>query len=197
MCKIARGGDYSDDVSSFANGTNDREACSKRWIAALVRVNCEKRTSSLLNKTGYETFVPTLQEIHEWSDRKKKVNRLLMPMIVFIRATVKDELWLRNQSYISKLLALPGSDEDKKRLATPIPDSQISQLQHLLSSANDNVSIESHSFVNGDEVEVICGPLKGITGFVQIAANSHTLLIEVGFLGYAKISIEKTFLRKI
>ncbi len=28
--------------NSFVNGTNDREAYPKRWIAALVQMNCEK-----------------------------------------------------------------------------------------------------------------------------------------------------------
>lgn len=27
---------------SFVDGTNDREAYPKRWVAALVQVNCEK-----------------------------------------------------------------------------------------------------------------------------------------------------------
>lgn len=57
---------------SFVNGTNDREAYPKRWIAVLVQMNCEKKASTLLNKSGYETYIPIQQEIHQWSDRKKK-----------------------------------------------------------------------------------------------------------------------------
>ena len=57
---------------SFANGTNDREAHPKFWIAALVQVNCEKKTATRLGKAGYDTYIPTQQEIHQWSDRKKK-----------------------------------------------------------------------------------------------------------------------------
>ena len=63
---------YPKVEKSFVNGTNDREACPKRWIAVLVQMNCEKKTSTLLNKAGYETYIPTQQEIHQWSDRKKK-----------------------------------------------------------------------------------------------------------------------------
>lgn len=109
-------------AESLVNGTNDREAYPKRWIAVLVQVNCEKKTATRLGKVGYETYIPTQQEVHQWSDRKKKVDRLIMPMVVFVRATENEEEWLRNQSFIHKLLALPGSDEDKKRFATPIPD---------------------------------------------------------------------------
>ena len=33
---------------SFVNGTSDREAHPKRWIAVLVQVNCEKKTATFL-----------------------------------------------------------------------------------------------------------------------------------------------------
>ena len=135
MNKIAVGGYIHKGESSLVNGTNDREACPKRWIAVLVQVNCEKKTATRLGKVGYETYIPTQQEVHQWSDRKKKVDRLIMPMLVFVRATVREEEWLRDQSYIHKLLALPGSDEDKKRFATPIPDNQIERLKFLLENA--------------------------------------------------------------
>lgn len=65
---------YNKIEESFANGTNDREACQKRWIAVLVQMNCEKKTATLLEKAGYETYIPIQQEIHQWSDRKKKIN---------------------------------------------------------------------------------------------------------------------------
>ena len=151
---------------SFANGTNDREAYPKRWIAVLVQMNCEKKASTLLNKSGYETYIPVQQEIHQWSDRKKKVNRLIMPMVVFVRATVSEEEWLRNQSYIYKLIALPGSDEDKRKLATPIPDYQIDRLKFMLENAELEVTIVSNLKV-GDAVQVVIGPLRKLEGVIS------------------------------
>ena len=35
---------------TFADGTNDGEAVPKRWIAALVKMNCEKQVSNKLAK---------------------------------------------------------------------------------------------------------------------------------------------------
>lgn len=176
---------------SFANGTNDREAYPKRWIAVLVQMNCEKKASTLLNKSGYETYIPIQQEIHQWSDRKKKVNRLIMPMVVFVRATVSEEEWLRNQSYIYKLIALPGSDEDKRKFATPIPDYQIDRLKFMLEKAETEVTIVSN-FNVGDNVFVIDGPLKGLEGIVSEADDKHSILvILIDGLGYACVRIAK------
>ena len=181
-------------AESLVNGTNDREAYPKRWIAVLVQVNCEKKTATRLGKVGYETYIPTQQEVHQWSDRKKKVDRLIMPMVVFVRATENEEEWLRNQSFIHKLLALPGSDEDKKKFATPIPDNQIERLKFLLENAESEVTIVSN-FKVGDSVRVISGPLKGLEGVVSEADEKSSIVgVRIDGLGYACVKIAKNYL---
>ena len=181
-------------AESLVNGTNDREAYPKRWIAVLVQVNCEKKTATRLGKVGYETYIPTQQEVHQWSDRKKRVDRLIMPMVVFVRATVREEEWLRDQSYIHKLLALPGSDEDKKKFATPIPDNQIERLKFLLEKAETEVTFVSN-FKVGDSIRVISGPLQGLEGVVSEADKKSSIVgIQIDGLGYACVKIAKNYL---
>ena len=181
---------------SFVNGTNDREAYPKHWIAVLVQVNCEKKTATRLGKVGYETYIPTQQEVHQWSDRKKKVDRLIIPMVIFVRATVREEKWLRDQSYIHKLLALPGSDEDNKKFATPIPDNQIERLKFLLENAESEVTIISN-FKVGDSVRVISGPLKGLEGVVSEADEKSSIVgMQIDWLGYACVKIAKSCLQR-
>lgn len=177
---------------SFADGTNDREAYPKRWIAVLVQMNCEKRTATQLSKAGYETYIPIQQEVHQWSDRKKKVDRLIIPMVVFVRATIVEEEWLRNQSYIFKLLALPGTDEDKKKFATPIPDYQIERLKFLLKNAESEVTFVSNLKI-GDAVRVASGPLKGRDGVISVADEKSSIVgVMINGLGYACVKILKT-----
>lgn len=173
---------------SFVNGTNDREAHPKRWIAVLVQVNCEKKTASQFNKAGYETYIPIQQEVHQWSDRKKKIDRLIMPMVVFVRATEHEEEWLRNQSYVYKLLAMPGSDEAKRKFATPIPDYQIERLKFLLENAESEVTIVSNLKV-GDAVQIVSGSLKGLEGYVAREKGETRFYIAIDCLGCASVEI--------
>ena len=187
-------GNVHKEKASFVYGTNDCEACPRRWIAVLVQVNCEKRTATLLGKAGYENYVPIQQEIRQWSDRKKKVDRLIMPMVVFVRATEQEEVWLRDQSYIHKLLALPGTDEDKKGFATTIPDCQIERLKFLLENAETEVTIVSN-FRVGDSVRVTSGPLNGLEGVVSEADEKSSIVgIQIDGLGYACVKIAKNYL---
>ena len=60
-------------IGASVNGTDDREARPKRWIAALVQVRSEKAVGEKLTRLGIENYVATQWEIHQWSDRKKKV----------------------------------------------------------------------------------------------------------------------------
>ena len=181
-------------AESLVNGTNDREAYPKRWIAVLVQVNCEKKTATRLGKAGYETYIATQQEVRQWSDRKKKIDRLTMPMVVFVRATVREEEWLRDQSYIYKLLALPGSDEDKRKFATAIPDYQIERLRFLLKNAETDVVFEN-KFKIGDAVRVISGPLKGLEGSITSEKGKSKFFISIDFLGCASVEVTQNNLQ--
>lgn len=194
MNKIIVASEIRKGSDSFVNGTNDGEAYPKRWIAVLVHTNCEKKTATQLGKVGYETYIPMQQEVHQWSDRKKIVDRIIMPMVVFVRATVIEEEWLREQSYIFKLLALPGSDEDKRKFATPIPDYQIERLKFLLENAESEVTLVSNLKV-GDTVRVISGPLKGLEGVVSAADEKSSIVgVMIDGLGYACVKITKNHL---
>ena len=44
-----------------------------RWYALSVRSRHEKKAHAELRERGFETFLPLIEEIHAWSDRKKKV----------------------------------------------------------------------------------------------------------------------------
>ena len=189
MNEITKECDVCKEKDSFVNGTNDREAYPKRWVAALVQMNCEKKVASKLDKLGITNYMPIQKEVHQWSDRKKIIDRIVIPMVVFVRATVLEEKWIREQSYIFKLLALPGTDEDKKKFATPIPDYQIERLKFLLENAVCQVTIEKPLHI-GDNVQIIRGPLKGLIGkLCRLNGNKQVVAILLDCLGYACVEI--------
>ena len=71
-------------TESLVNGTNDREAHPKVWIAALVQMNRERKSADKLSKIGISTYVPIQEEVHQWSDRRKKITRVVIQMVVFV-----------------------------------------------------------------------------------------------------------------
>ena len=179
MNKIAVESDVRKERSSFVNGTNDREAYPKRWVAALVHTNCEKKVATKLEKLGIENYVAIQTEEHQWSDRKKKIDRIVIPMVVFVRLAKNEEDEFRRLPFIMKFISYPGSNE----LATPIPDNQIEQLRFLLEHSEYPITFCNNIEV-GDTVRVVKGPLKGFIGYCYGVSNSE-VAIHLDMLGYA------------
>lgn len=90
---------------------------TKHWVAALVQMNTEKKVSSLLSNLGYTNYVPTQTEIRQWSDRKKKIEKIVIPMVVFISVDKEEEKKLRK--YPTFINSSPIPDK-KNRLSSPM-----------------------------------------------------------------------------
>lgn len=191
MNKIAVESDVRKERSSFVNGTNDREAYPKRWVAALVHTNCEKKVATKLEKLGIENYVAIQTEEHQWSDRKKKIDRIVIPMVVFVRLAKNEEDEFRRLPFIMKFISYPGSNE----LATPIPDNQIEQLRFLLEHSEYPI-IFCNNIEVGDTVRIVNGPLKGFIGHCCGVSNSE-IAIHIELLGYATTYISKTHIENI
>ncbi len=184
------------DLKSFANGTNDREAHPKFWIAALVKMNYERKAEVKLNKLGFETYLPIQKEERQWSDRKKIIDRIVIPMVIFIKISPKEDEIIRNYSFIRKLLTLPGA----KGISSPIPDEQIEDLRYLLDKAESEVSFISDitDMKIGDKVQIIRGTLKGLIGELRLIDRMFPkIVIRIDGLGYASVSVSLSFVEKI
>ena len=109
--------------------TDGRVAHPKNWIAVLVKMNAEKKVSARLNAMGLENYVPVQREIRRWSDRNKVIDRVVIPMVVFVKVDLCDESLLRTCSFIHKILSYPG----QKKPAV-IPEEQIETFTQKLQS---------------------------------------------------------------
>ena len=166
-------------------GTTDREAHPQRWVAALVQMCTEKKVGDRLKKLGIENYVPTQTEIHQWSDRKKKVERVVIPMVVFVRADETTERELRMQSFIRKFLTYPG-----QTAAAVIPDEQIDRLKFMLKQADAPVELMPENLQVGDRVRIVRGALKGLEGeLCKSVPEKSMVAIRVDGLGYACVSV--------
>lgn len=173
--------------SPFVVGTNDREAYPKFWYAAVVKMNCEKRVANQLLKLKVTNYVPIQDEVHLWSDRKKHIQRVLIPMVVFVRAFPEELPQLRAYSFITRFMTMPGSGE----IATPIPDQEIERLKFLLDHADSPVELMGHLSV-GDSVRITTGKLKGLIGELVMAEDGKaTVGVRIHLLGCACVILPR------
>ena len=170
---------------SSANGTDDREARSKFWIAVYTRPRSEKKVATELSKTNIESYVPIQTVVKQWFDRKKKVDSVVIPMVVFAKVDDENVLDVKKHPLVIKVLTLPGKKEPAH-----IPEKQISQLKFMLKESDEPVVFEQTEFKQLDKVRVIRGNLSGLEGeVVRTNDGQKTLVVSFDILGGATVII--------
>ena len=173
---------------------NNPKVPAKYWVAAIVHMNTEKKVGTMLSNLGYQNYVPTQTEIRQWSDRKKKIERVVIPMIVFIFVDKVEESNLRKYSFIHKFITYPGQKQ-----AAAIPQEQIDQLKFMLHHADSTVEFSESVYEIGDEIEIVRGPLKGLYGELCYVEKGKPMIgVYVELLGYSYVNVDiKDVKRKV
>lgn len=121
-------------------------ARSKRWLVAIVRICHEKKTGERLTKMGIENFLPIQQEVHQWSDRRKIVDRVLLPMMIFVHVDLQEQKEVLTLSSISRYMVLRGE-------STPavIPDQQMLRFKFMLDYSDETISMSTSPLAPGEK----------------------------------------------
>jgi transcription antitermination factor NusG len=143
-----------------------------RWYALHTRARHEKVVESRLREQGLETFLPTVPEIHRWSDRKKKVEVPLFSCYVFVRSrlSAEDRTLVHRIDSVLGFVGVHGA-------GMPIPDEQIESVRTVLALAPP---WRSHPFLRmGQRVRVRGGALDGVEGVFLSENGDHSLIISI------------------
>ncbi len=177
---------HEDPKGTSAAVTDGRGALPKPWLVAYTRVNYERKAEAALKALGYEVYRPVQREWHRWSDRRKLVERVVIPMLLFVRTDPRGADAVVRLSFITHFLRVPGM----ARLAE-VPDCQVSSFRFLLENAPSSVLLEPSDIKKGDKVKVRCGKLKGLVGYVRHSRDGGAkITITIDNLGCASVSVD-------
>ena len=161
-----------------SSGTGEGVAHSKRWYVALVRMHHEKKVAERLSKMGIDSFVPVQQQIHQWSDRRKMVDTVLLPMMVFVHVNPKERMEVLSFSTVSRYMVMRGE-------STPavIPDEQMARFRFMLDYSEEAVCMNDTPLARGEKVRVIKGPLSGLVGELVTVGGKSKIAVRLNMLG--------------
>ena len=60
-----------------------------RWYVLYTKSRTEIKTAGRLNDLGFDVYCPVITELHQWSDRQKKVTVPLFRSYIFVRMDPK------------------------------------------------------------------------------------------------------------
>ena len=151
-----------------------------RWFAIQTRSRHEKVVRSQLELRNIENFLPTTRQRSQWTDRKKQVEVPLFAGYCFARFSSEERLPVLQSQGVVCVVGSGGRPE-------PIPDEEIESLRKLLTNSSDFVC---HPYLReGMLVEVIGGPLQGVTGRLVREARPCRLVLSISLIQRA-VAIE-------
>lgn len=172
--------------------TGKGEAHPKQWLAAYVRLFHEKKTCTRLVTLGIENFLPVQEEIHQWSDRRKKIERVLIPMVIFVRVSKDQQTQVLNLPSVSRFMA----NVDKK-IPLVIPDDQMERFKFMLDYSEKAVSISNEPLQSGKRIRVIKGPLTGLVGELVMTNDTPKVAVRLDMLGFASVEMPIGYIEPI
>jgi len=168
------------------------------WFVAYVRSCCERKAGELFERLGFESFVPVRKEVHKWSDRRKVIDRVLLPHIVFVRMDEDQRKKSFAQNlYVSGYMSAnrPGSELPYKPAV--VRDEEMDNFRAFLRDTPERVRFAAEELTPGDRVRIVSGPLEGRECELVSVDGRKCLASRLGLLGTAVVEIETGNLKKI
>lgn len=153
---------------------------NKDWYAVYTVVRHEKVVHQYLTDQGVTSFLPLMEVVNRWKDRKKKLALPLFPGYLFVHTDLEDKLSILKTRGVVRILGFNGNPY-------PVPYGQIENIQKLVSS---NLSFDPYKyFISGKEVIVVKGPLEGAKGKIIERRGNYRLILAVDLIQSA-VSVE-------
>ncbi|MBI5051082.1 MAG: UpxY family transcription antiterminator [Nitrospirae bacterium] len=147
-----------------------------KWYAIHTKSRHEFQVFERLSMKGVEAFLPTVERLRKWKDRKKMVAFPLFPgyLFVHIPKTSQDILSVLKIKGVVRLL---GSGQANPEA---IPDEQVTSLKKLVESKE---TLDPYPYLNkGEQVRIKFGSLSGVEGILVEKLGQHILVLSVDIL---------------
>jgi transcriptional antiterminator RfaH len=147
----------------------------KLWYAMYTRSRSEKQVYELLLRSGFDVYLPLQKVLKQWSDRKKWVEEPLFRSYIFVHI-------LPSEYY--DVLNIPGSVRyvSFEGKAVAIPPQQIEAIKQFVDTGLELPDVEL-SILPGAIVDIIDGPMKGLSGELLEIMGKKKVRIEIDGLG--------------
>ncbi len=162
------------------------------WYIFRTQPNCERKAETALERFEVEHYLPLFESERQWSDRVKTLKMPLIPGYIFVRGVVTDLFKVYNEfrQYFKQVLRV------ENKLAT-LRNEEIERLRKIARIKNIVVETCISPTIKGDEVVVLEGTLKGLTGIVRDRDKGKLIIYFKEFQCFTKIALPEGHLQKL
>ncbi|MBS1552706.1 MAG: UpxY family transcription antiterminator [Bacteroidetes bacterium] len=150
----------------------------RKWYALQTKPRSEIVVSKQLENKDIEYFLPLIEKVRIWSDRKKKIKVPLFSGYVFVHATEKERIHA-----ISETFGAVKYIFYENRPAV-ISDREIEIIKTAVSDP-EKISIEDKKIKKGDMIYVTHGIFKGMKGIVNEFRGNYKLTVNLEEISFS------------
>jgi transcription antitermination factor NusG len=145
------------------------------WYAVHVRSRHEFKVYGTLQTMAIETFLPYVEKMRQWKDRKKKIAFPLFSGYLFVKLADVEKNYL-------PVVKVPGVVRilGNGKTIVSVPEEQI-QFMHAL--VESKLPLEVHPYLQeGQNVRIIQGPLRGVVGVLTRKGSDDMLVVSIDLI---------------
>ena len=172
--------------------TKIEESHNRRWLAVYTRMHHEKKVRDRLTDMGITCFLPIQTVVRQWSDRKKKVDKVLISMMVFVHVDADEQRRVLEVPSVMRYMVLRGEHGP-----AVIPDRQMEYFRFMVDQSDADVSFNTDCLQPGQKVRVVKGALKGLTGEMVTIDGKSNIAIRIDMLGCAMVEMPLSMVEKV
>lgn len=170
---------------------NIQQTETRKWLVAYTKMHHERKVQERLSAQGIKSFLPIQTEIRQWSDRKKKVDRVLISMMIFVYVDKEEQLQVLQTPSVLRYLVLRGD-----RKPAVIPTDQMDRFRFMVDHAQGSVNFDTDCMQIGQEVRVVEGPLTGLVGKLVEIKGKSSIAIQIDRVGCATVEMDAAMVEK-
>jgi transcriptional antiterminator RfaH len=162
-----------------------------RWYVVHTQVNGEPKANWHLSKQGFAVYLPRYLKRRRHARRVEIVAAPLFPRYLFVSFDLAVTRWRAIHSTIG-VTDLVCNGENP----APVP---IGIVEEIMARADENGMLSQPSaqrLVKGDKIEILDGPLEGLTGLFECTTDHERVVLLLDLLGrQTRVTVPRTTVR--
>lgn len=164
----------------------------KKWYVLYVKMHHEKKVAQRFENRGTECFLPIQTIVRQWSDRKKKMEKVVIPRMLFVHVEDQERVELLQDPSAQYYLSIRGTGKPAF-----ISDKEMERFMFMFDYSDTAIGFCTEQLAPGCMVRIVKGPLTGLEGELFQNNGRHEVAIRIPQLGYATIEVPVGYVSKI
>lgn len=144
------------------------------WRVAHTLARCEKKVADWIRDQGWRAELPLYRSLKRYRGKKVEFLKPIFPGYVFLQLPPSEARKVAQHRHVARILTPPNPDEFN------------AQILSILTAVDAGLEIVPVvQFKPGSKVEIVSGPLQGLSGTVEKFTDRVEVILRLDFIGRA------------